>query len=494
MCGLSGLAGTIGLSDKKYVEEMLIFNIPRGRDSTGLAAISRNDKDPVKMAKAMGTPFGDAFGEVGLFGYKSYERAMTHAGKAIISHNRAATRGACTIHNQHPFWFPKVIGAHNGTLEVSSHKDLLGYGVHGTDSECLYNNINEKGLEATISEIRGAWALTWYNFEDGTINLLRNKERALHYIVSASKKTLYWSSDYEPMMYALARAKINVGENKPAIVPEDMWLSWKIPEAGQDFGEPTRTTVKGKADPFPVRTQEAYGGRSTLTTNSGGCHGSNWPTSKPSGVTLLPFMKGAVEDMMYDKATATWVPAIKKNVVIENGVTVHSDNPSTRKLMLQRVSKIRDERFVRQHGTPGTALILKHHDFQNKIYFNKLSEDWWWYNYEVANNEWKIYKSDDPPHALPFTLINVEAGGNHNFAYKKVRKVRCIYYKGYEGNLLPPDRFNRLMEDGCINCQRKPTWGNVVRFLNHDTFLCEHCTEMPNVARWMGIGVETALK
>jgi hypothetical protein len=485
MCGLSGVAGTIDAPGKKVAQELLIFNIPRGPHSTGLGGVSRIPREGIKVCKAMGTPFGDTFGDVGLFGYKSFDKLMNHSNKVLIGHNRWATQGEIAIGNAHPFWFPKVMGAHNGTLDPKSWKNLIGHGHHGTDSECIFNNINEEGVEDTIAKLQGAWALSFYDVQADTINFIRNKERTLHYIFSKENKALYWSSDWEPLLYALARAKVDVGDNKVHLFPEDTLMSWKLPNPGQAFGEVTRKIVKGQeARPFHNSTNGATGtSHFNRNQNNNGCFN--------------------VQGMRYDTAKKEWVPDEKaqgglpgllmdKSVIEtfskEGNVTILGNtdkmSPERRSELVARVTKVREEKFKAQVMIP-SDWWCKWANLSTKVYWDRTRYEWITFSYDIAKNEWSKMVTDDPPECMPFYKVNIEAGGNHLFAYKGKREKRQIFYKGFEGNLLSENRFDSLMKDGCINCQRHPQWGNIVRFLNHDTFLCEHCKEMPNVVSWM---------
>lgn len=202
MCGLVGIAGALEYRDEASMKRLLLLDFLRGTDSTGLASVRLSNE--IMVAKAAVNP-------IDLFQFKKFDTVLTGASsKAFIGHNRAATLGKVNNNNSHPFQFGEVVGAHNGTLDRPSWTRLekaLGFETN-VDSEAIIAGIDKLGIEETISLMEegktsqtGAWALTWYDGRDDTMNFLRNPHRPLWRAVTEDGKKIFWASEW-PMIRA----------------------------------------------------------------------------------------------------------------------------------------------------------------------------------------------------------------------------------------------------------------------------------------------------
>lgn len=203
MCGLIGMAGDLTVKNRDVFNELLIVDSIRGPHSTGVFVLEGDTKGSEHLAKCVGSPFQ-------LFGTDEYKSATKWHSNLMIGHNRWATKGAVNKLNAHPFEATNIVGAHNGTLR--EYSQLPDYNLYDVDSECLINAIDALGVDEAISKTSGAYALTWYNRAERTINLLRNDERTLFYCVSTDHKTLYWASEKGMLEWILTRNKINFGK------------------------------------------------------------------------------------------------------------------------------------------------------------------------------------------------------------------------------------------------------------------------------------------
>ncbi len=224
MCGLVGVAGNISLAIKDAFTELLLVDVVRGAHSTGVAAIKREDdtvllqKNPIPSPLFIGTQeYKDVINTINL--------------KTIIGHNRFATVGAKTVENAHPFQFPNIVGAHNGTLDKWALRQLEAADKFGTDSEALYHNIDLHGVKKAISSVSGAWALTYFDKTDNTINLLRNKERPLYYTYTADRETLFWASESYMLDWILVRNRIKILEGKIYECNPNQHYKWAVPRS-----------------------------------------------------------------------------------------------------------------------------------------------------------------------------------------------------------------------------------------------------------------------
>lgn len=210
MCGLVGIAGDMEFKDEAAMKRLLLLDYFRGTDSTGFASVSRHTSE-IKLAKVDSHP-------ITLFSMKQFDKALQgYNSKVFIGHNRAATIGKVNEHNAHPFVFGPVVGAHNGTLDRPSWDRLqraLGRDTD-TDSQAIFACIEKIGIDETIALMEegkasttGAWALTWYDSRDNTINFLRNPHRPLWYAWTKDFKKILWASEH-PMIDGATRMSAN---------------------------------------------------------------------------------------------------------------------------------------------------------------------------------------------------------------------------------------------------------------------------------------------
>lgn len=191
MCGICGVYGLslMATRELKMFSHLLYINTLRGEDSTGVLKVCKNgnkfeefiDKSILSADKYITSPDGWQF---------------THTSNImlLLGHARAATIGSVTKDNAHPFKFSKVTGVHNGTVRKFFKYDR----EYDTDSEAIYRGLNDHGLEETLKDIASrtsAYALVWVDWEHGTLNFLRNKERPLHFTYVYNRSALVWSSD-----------------------------------------------------------------------------------------------------------------------------------------------------------------------------------------------------------------------------------------------------------------------------------------------------------
>lgn len=197
MCGLVGCIGDITGTEEEVFRNMLVFDTLRGPHSTGMLAI--DGKHTPSIVKTVGDPFQ-------LFDTAAFAKVMKQKNICLIGHNRFATTGQINRKNAHPFECSHIIGAHNGTL--TNKYSLKNGSQFDVDSEALYDHIAIDGLKSALSIARGAYALTYYDKEDKTFNMVRNKERPLFYAFNEKKTTLFWASEKWMLSVALSRSSI----------------------------------------------------------------------------------------------------------------------------------------------------------------------------------------------------------------------------------------------------------------------------------------------
>lgn len=254
MCGLVGVAGhSLDMYHRQMFSLLLLFDQVRGTDSTGAAFV--DDNKTIEVVKAIGHPFN-------LFETKKYDTLISKmSNKVLLGHNRYKTIGAANLFNAHPFHYGSIVGAHNGTLTNWRGLDI-DYSNINTDSQAIYTAVNKLGIEETLANIKGAYALTYYDQTNDSMHLIRNTERPLFYAYLDDRKSLVWASE-EWMIWAAVdavntKAKRRVldltpfnsgaeGEEDTYIfsLPTDLLYTFKLPEANKPFGKPVVKHMTG---------------------------------------------------------------------------------------------------------------------------------------------------------------------------------------------------------------------------------------------------------
>lgn len=203
ICGLVGVAGKVGQDERKAFVRLLQLDTIRGPHSTGVVKVESGKNRGYDLIKKLGTPWD-------LAQYKSWDPFMRDTVNMYMGHNRWATKGAINAVNAHPFEFDNVVGMHNGTLRNQSMLD--DHRWFDVDSENLYYHMDKNGLDHTLMRTDGAFALTWYNPKEDTLNVIRNKERPLYWCMTEDLKSVFWASEQWMLQIALSSNGIKYGE------------------------------------------------------------------------------------------------------------------------------------------------------------------------------------------------------------------------------------------------------------------------------------------
>lgn len=250
MCNNAGVLGQINHKDLQVFRDLLWVGALRGQDNTGAASIRYDKPEDVTVCKTVGGPFD-------LFDRKHLDNVIKYGSSVLIGHNRSKTLGSVHYKNAHPFVFDNVVGCHNGTLTWASKGRMKEDTKFETDSEALYNDMNSNGFEETIKKMDGAWALVWYDRGKRQLNMHRNKERPLYYVIDKQNSTMYWASEHTMLYLVLNRYNIDfVGKVKA--VPENTWVKWQVNEKeGFTLDKPVFRQLV--APPFPQHVHTNHG-------------------------------------------------------------------------------------------------------------------------------------------------------------------------------------------------------------------------------------------
>jgi glucosamine 6-phosphate synthetase-like amidotransferase/phosphosugar isomerase protein len=196
MCGLWGSFsdGKLTAPDFQRASTLAVLSELRGMDSSGVVVLAEkdrklvatHDKDIVTASQLL---YGNA---------KVTNAFKTTDVFAFFGHSRAATVGDITKANAHPFKTGHILGMHNGTVSK------LGDDTK-TDSQAIFEMLAEDGLEKTLGEIKyGAYVLVWVDYQDCSLNIIRNKERPLN-LVKCSSGAYFWCSEWDMMEFMKKR-------------------------------------------------------------------------------------------------------------------------------------------------------------------------------------------------------------------------------------------------------------------------------------------------
>lgn len=539
MCGQAGVAGSIDGRSEKVFQRLLIYNSVRGTDSTGAASVKRNLAKggviDVTVAKEVGHPFNLL--QIRRKDETDFNDVLASTHRALLGHCRSSTRGASTRLNAHPFCFNTIVGTHNGTLGYTSHHKLEGGLKFDTDSEAIFNEIEAHGISETVQKFQGykdpnsvvtcqdAYALVWYDSKDNTINFLRNRERPLCFAFDKDKKQLFWSSEDVHLMAAMVDVP-----HEPKFVyylPMDEHYSWEIPNVGQAFGKARVVRREGhKENPFTYTTSKH--GVNT-TDNSGGSTWNgdsrfSWPNKKTGfwekfNSNTKTYKYAEYEhSTYYDSLQEAWdalSETIKFRRVIAKEIPagvisgyhfdydkschVKTEKPEGSDNSISKVEKevitdksaiitLMDERLekeLKKANLNDKKCVQIFKDIRRTAYWDTENKGYILYTFMGFNCDpcWDRQMLKNLPETIPLPLLDIDA--RHQFKHIGTGKKRVTYYKGYKNEMLVRQTFEKLMETGCCNCNRKPIWGNEVQFLSKDIFVCEFCArDKEQISAW----------
>lgn len=488
----------------------------RGSDSTGagsVGAFKEHGEFKMKLAKETGPfPF--------LFDLKSFDGLFHGTNSVYIGHNRSKTVGEVSRKNAHPFQFEDIMGAHNGTIDYQNKNRLEAGSTFKTDSEAIFNNIQIHGIEDTVSRIDNteAYALTWYDRRDHTMNFIRNEHRPLVYVYANDKKTVFYASTYAILMASLHTEGIKTNGNVIEFTPDTLY-SWQIPIGKSEaLKPPIRKKLEGRVPEkwnYHHSKKKAEAGTTTTTSGTAAVATGSSSPWKP-GQTALHLEDDDINEMVYAGHFVGYVPKtnltdtttnVHKNAaekVIEEGrkklaasigaltnlitpdkKTEHSSGgPLPRCLEAADVMRKRAFEDATKAGLvpPENTKLFEHRMNAKFVKVWRTIADGLWITlkYNPVHNVWDRFESAIPPSELPLQIMDINA--RHAFRHIGRKKRKKIFYKGWKKELLTMERFEKCMQEGCLNCTRNPEWGNEVVFVseNHD-FLCEWCKLTPGL-------------
>lgn len=204
MCGIVGAIRTkhlgVRYTDIDMVEQLLRIGVLRGEHGTGLYHVSQEGR--VATLKIGGTPEE-------LFRSKPFSKFWETPKKKnvsfIVGHNRFATKGKQTTNNAHPFMVGNTTLVHNGT--INSFLNFPDHKKYEVDSQALCASIDAKGIDETVNDVYGAYAVVYYDMVAKTLNMLRNEDRPLAIAIDEKEESVIFASEPGMLYWILHRNK-----------------------------------------------------------------------------------------------------------------------------------------------------------------------------------------------------------------------------------------------------------------------------------------------
>lgn len=227
MCGILGVINgrksrNARASICNFIKDGIVAGSVRGLDSTGVMQV---DKKGTYMQKDISS--GSDFvrlKEVGPF----YNDADTSF--ATVVHHRAATSGAITLQNAHPFYHEhtdgNVLGVHNGSL--INWTKVPGSDKFNVDSSWAMNMLG-KHKEKAFEYFNGAYCFVWHDTATkGWLNMARNKERPMHFAYVKDGSCMVFASEPGMLHWLCSRNGIALKDDLIYELEEDMLYSFNL--------------------------------------------------------------------------------------------------------------------------------------------------------------------------------------------------------------------------------------------------------------------------
>ena len=430
MCGIVGVIGKIGKTERDVFRQLLIVDSLRGADSTGFVSVKGNRSDVFKRA---GDPYF-------VMESNRFDKTLLTPANVLIGHNRFATVGAVNSANAHPFDFEDVVGVHNGTLRNKyALPDSQNFTV---DSENLYHAINKEGVEATIPKVQGAWSLVWWNKKQKTVNFLRNDERPMCFCISKDKKTLFFASEVGMLSWILFRNRV---EHEPIVLTAvDHLYSLVVKDEFEGVGTPLDKFSVKKLEGKPVEVfHNAHG------NNVGNVGGNNYGTVVNN--LLNKRVEFEVVEPFINPEGARFILGVgcdDKNLKVL--VSVEND-----KLLEEELMDFRDDHIFVGYGQS--------------------------IRYGMAGGPHLLLRKSS------ITSIPLDDGEDDDNILEFKASPKMVAFPGFDGKALSMIEWRDLTEVGCAFCSEVPTEKDThsILWMDDRNFVCAGCKTLPQVTHFI---------
>lgn len=425
MCGLTGVAGDIQKEDRVFFKNLLAVSTLRGLDSTGIAAI--NEKGQVDILKKA-IPAYDLLNE------RKFDQIVQWDSQVLIGHTRAATVGRVNAATAHPFDTGRLVGAHNGTL--TGWHSLPNSKDYDVDSECMLNSICQIGWDETLGKIGGAYAITVYNSEDHSLEMIRNDERPLYVAYKENGSVMYWASESWMLKALSERCGVKLG--KRIFQPkENVLLTWKLPDKKFTLKFPDAVTRRIDIPEKKVYTPVTYQDRRSGT-------GVDGKAQKRGNVVVIQDKRFNPQHSINAGLLGKWLDFVPLEKIISpqglmylEGVTAVAPYTNVRV-------------YVHPHEVQKYLNLEEHVSGQVCAYYAGYSR--------------KGVKEE------PYYVMNPNT-------LKIVPRIVNTLTNGPSGSLVSLWRFKELTKDGCGNCSQELSPDDEIEWFG-DSPVCENCVDI----------------
>lgn len=241
MCGLCGVLSTnLVKTEVEAFQHLMAVSTLRGSYGSGMIIVPAKENTPYQMIRDEQLTAAE-LAHSGVFYGKMEDVGAT---SLLMGHARAPTTGGLTLEDTHPHEEGHILGMHNGTMEKIAGTKFKQVKDGPSDSKLLFQAIANQGVEQTIENSDGAYALTYINTKTETLNFLRNADRGLYWARVGKIQTIYWASEADFLRLVLSRLYPHQTMELFRF-PTDEWITFDVRLRG-DFACKTRKTVKPK--------------------------------------------------------------------------------------------------------------------------------------------------------------------------------------------------------------------------------------------------------